>query len=247
MSIAETSQLLQLILNSVLLMGTCALLLTGLAVRYGAVCRQRRGLQRSYQILLRQSDPLSDRLPLIRAQLRQLRRQYRWVRAALMFGNLAILLSVGSTFNLALRTLWQWDQLIQLALLLFLLSSGMLLVSLSLWLMDCRLSHRWVAQDHKLDLRPSSRSLSQTVRPTRIDVDSAEAARRAVPAELASDAAQPGTPRSQLPTVPSQQVQAQLSQPQTVQPQISPSRTRQFLTSKPRPNQAIAQRSIGKP
>ncbi|NJN59144.1 MAG: hypothetical protein HC879_17430, partial [Leptolyngbyaceae cyanobacterium SL_5_9] len=78
MSLEQTNQLIQLVLNSALMMAACVVLLGGLLVRHTATHRQLRSLNQEYSELMVGSVLLKgDRLLQVKHQLRQLRQQYQ--------------------------------------------------------------------------------------------------------------------------------------------------------------------------
>lgn len=118
MSLAQTSQLLQLLLNSALLTVVCALLWLGVSCRQSAIATQLNQLPTTVSLLHRH-------------RLRQQYHRHYQSRVALHW---ALLLSLGNSLTLGLRTLIPWDGLIPLSLGLFVLSVAGLLIGLGITL-----------------------------------------------------------------------------------------------------------------
>ncbi|NJO11017.1 MAG: DUF2721 domain-containing protein [Leptolyngbyaceae cyanobacterium SL_1_1] len=134
MTIAQTSQLIQLILNSVLMIAVCIGLLGGLRLRHSAVTHQLQSLQQLYvQRSLQGAWGTAD---LLRSQRQQLQHQYRLATSSHLIMYYVVLLFVASTFTLAARTLLNLGWLIPLALVLFVLGTGGMLLSVALALLD---------------------------------------------------------------------------------------------------------------
>lgn len=134
MSIEQTPPLLQLLLNSVLLSLGCLLSL-------GRFSTRSTYLDNQISALLQQGNELSTarrsgqldaawetRLLPLKRYLRQLQRRQRLVHNSQVAVHYALLLSIGSTFLLSLRSLLEVDGLVSLSLGLFVLSVAALLV-----------------------------------------------------------------------------------------------------------------------
>ncbi|MFE4106475.1 DUF2721 domain-containing protein [Almyronema epifaneia] len=135
MTIAQTSQLIQLILNSVLMIAVCIGLLSGLRLRHSTIIHQLQSLQQQYTHRTFQAAEGAG-LALLRSQRQHLQRQYRLASSSHLLMHYVVLLFIGSTFALATRTLLNWGWLIPLALFLFVLGTGGLLISVALALLD---------------------------------------------------------------------------------------------------------------
>lgn len=137
MSVDQTSQLIQLLLNSLLMMALCGGVAIGLILRQTAIVSQIRLLKPLYSDALNGVKLLApERFLQLKSQLRLLRHQYRLLGFACWSANSALILSAASTLLLALRTLVFFDRLIPLSLLLFTASSAMLLFSLVMGLLS---------------------------------------------------------------------------------------------------------------
>lgn len=133
MSIDQTTQLIQLTLNSVLLLASCALLSHRLGVRHLAIEERLQTTMRQYAVM--EAKP-SDRFLQTKKQLRQLQHRHRLTHYSLVTIHLALLLSLASTLTLSLRMLLPLDWLVIVALGLFCLSLAVLLVGVALTLID---------------------------------------------------------------------------------------------------------------
>ncbi|WP_088893958.1 hypothetical protein [Leptolyngbya ohadii] len=137
MSIDQTSQLIQLMLNSLLMMAFCGSVVIGLMLRQGAIAAQLRLLKPLHAEAVNGVRSLAPaRFMQLKAQLRLLRHSYRLVRIAGWSANGALILCTSSTLLLALRTLILLDRLIPISLLLFTCGAALLLCSLILGLLS---------------------------------------------------------------------------------------------------------------
>lgn len=138
MSVEQTTQLIQLILNSVLMSVACALVLSGLTVRHATIGDR---LEES-----RQDEPLNANLdltrdhPMPRRQLRRLQQRYSISRYSVLTAYYALLFSTLSCFALAVRGILDWNWLISIALGIFVLGTAALLVAVGLTLIEIHLS-----------------------------------------------------------------------------------------------------------
>ena len=138
MSVEQTTQLIQLILNSVLMSVACALMLSSLTVRHDAIGdRLEEG---------RQDDRLNTNLDLARnhsmtrRQLQRLQQRYSISRYSVLTAYYALFFSALSCFTLALRGILDWNWLISIALGIFVLGIATLLVAVGLTLIEIHLS-----------------------------------------------------------------------------------------------------------
>lgn len=137
MSVEQTSQLIQLILNSVLLVVICSVLTVGLILRCLAIGYQLRLLRQTYFDLLAGSMPLRhSRLVHLKTQLLPLRYHYRLACCSSWTSCTALVCSLISTLLMSLRTLIQLNVLIPIALVFFVIGIGMLLLSIGFVLLD---------------------------------------------------------------------------------------------------------------
>lgn len=124
MTVAQTTQLIQLILNSTLMLAIALAWWGVVWLRHSALVAQ---LQR----------PLPrDGCGLARRQRRQAQRRCRLMRSSALVMHTVLLLLTASLFCLAWRTLVGADWLVPLALVLFVVGSGGLLLSVGLALVE---------------------------------------------------------------------------------------------------------------
>ncbi|GAB4133554.1 MAG: hypothetical protein Fur0046_04450 [Cyanobacteria bacterium J069] len=168
MSVEQTTQLIQLILNSALMVAVGAVVWLGLMLRWVWLDSLRRlsGLEaprdageswRDRRLGWNHSSARS--MAGLRRSDRRLKRQHQTATLSLFTAHGGLLLLLSSTLLLSLRTLWQANWLIQLSLGTFVLGVGGLLIGLGLCLVDWALSDG--RRSHRLDRR-WSRSLSPT-------------------------------------------------------------------------------------
>jgi len=159
MSIEQTSQLILLILNSVLMTLLSAFLLGGAWLRQNTLLRQIRQARSHYRYLTRQEKSASasttasaapsaialalprkivsaHQLKQVREQRQRLNYQYQWSRVGLLTLHVAVLIFSASLFVLALRSLLAFDGLIPAALLLFTIGTAGLLAGTGCVLVD---------------------------------------------------------------------------------------------------------------
>lgn len=138
MSVEQTTQLIQLILNSVLLSIVCALVLGGLTVRHDAIGdRLEEGRQDER---LKTDLDLTRNPALIRRQLRHLQQRHSISRYSVLTAYYALFFSTLSCFALALRGILDWNWLISVALGIFVFGIAALLVAVGLTLIEIHLS-----------------------------------------------------------------------------------------------------------
>lgn len=154
MSVEQTTQLLQLILNSVLMSLACAVLVGGLTVRHGNIRQQLlefhafEGTAGLEGWLGKNITELSTaRLNHLRLQIKRLRYRYQISRYSVLSAYYALLFSLLSCFVLVLRGMVEWNGLIPAALGLFVLGIATLLVAIGLTLMDWHFSDRALLEE----------------------------------------------------------------------------------------------------
>lgn len=156
MTIEQTSQLIQLILNSVLMVVACGVVLATLLLRYTALRQRLSSLHREY-VTGGQDDPegfSGDRRKHLKNQLLCLRRQQQiaYISVVLLHG--AMMSFVVSSLLLSLRTLWGWGGLIQGALVLFVSGIVVLLLGVVVALADFHQSRRSLREELAWILAP---------------------------------------------------------------------------------------------
>jgi hypothetical protein len=134
-SIAQTSQLLQLVLNSAVMM-VIALIWWGIVVfRLNTVSHHMHRLRRQYhRSKAKGSQPRG--LLRLRQHCQELTVRYRLNRHSALIMHYVLLSLMASLFCLALRALMNSNLLITVALFLFVLGAGGILLSVALALME---------------------------------------------------------------------------------------------------------------
>lgn len=159
MSVDQTSQLIQLVLNSVLMAIACSLVLLAIMTRQTATDQQLRRLNRDAQTLFDGIDPLREafiaedvflgasrhylpfsvrreRANQLKQQRKHLQQRHRMTQTSILATYTALLLLLSNTGLLALRTLLNWDWLVTLSLYLFTAGTLVFLLSIGLALLD---------------------------------------------------------------------------------------------------------------
>jgi uncharacterized membrane protein YdbT with pleckstrin-like domain len=184
MSVEQTTQLIQLILNSVLLTVACALALGRLGIRQATVEEHLKAASRHYSDLLELRGemegngkvlPLQSRLNQAKKALRQLQQRYQVLHQSLLATHYAFLFAVISTFMMALRALVNADWLITLAIGLFVVSVSVLLLGVGWTLVEIHHSKLPLLQevegmlslDRPVRLNPQAKMVRATTRRAR--------------------------------------------------------------------------------
>jgi hypothetical protein len=143
MSVEHTTQLIQLILNSALMVLGCALLL-------GRVVQRQEAIE-TYLINLKQrcetqASPLDNSLR-IRKQLRSLQQRFQLLQRGATSAYAALLGAIASTFLLALRALLPFEFLIPVSLVCFTFGVAALLVAVCCMLLDLHHAQRSLMEE----------------------------------------------------------------------------------------------------
>ncbi|NJN86432.1 MAG: DUF2721 domain-containing protein [Leptolyngbyaceae cyanobacterium SL_7_1] len=153
MGVDQTSQLIQLLLNSILMIVACIILITGLSMRHSLISQELYSWHRAYLELSKSEDgqsltewfpwvptTLGERsmgavLTRLKTHAHQLRQRRKAMHTTLLLLYYALATFVASTFTLALRTMVEWNGLIQVAIGFFVVGLVMLWggVGLVLW------------------------------------------------------------------------------------------------------------------
>ena len=155
MSVEQTTQLIQLILNSVLMTFACILLLNRVSLRQTALEETLQVASRQCLDLLEASDMRgkarndskgadrgTNRILQAKKSLRQLQYRYQVVRYGVLANAYALLCAIASTFALALRTLIDLEWLVPISLGLFMFGVTLLLLGVILVLVDLHTADR---------------------------------------------------------------------------------------------------------
>jgi len=138
MSVEQTTQLIQLILNSVLMSVACALVLSGLTVRYAMIGDRLEDSRQDER--LNTNFDLTRHHAMTKRQLRRLQQRYSISRYSVLTAYYALLFSTLSCFALAVRGILDWNWLISIALGIFVFGIAALLVAVGLTLIEIHLS-----------------------------------------------------------------------------------------------------------
>lgn len=148
MSIEQTSQLIQLILNSVLMTTACSVVLAGLLMHHTALHLQLKQVHQEYAELIAGNGVLqTERMSQLRYQQLWLRYRCRASYNSLLFTSVALSLLLFSTLLLSLRMLLPWQWLISLSLVPFVLGVGALLIGVGMALVEFYQSQRSLQDD----------------------------------------------------------------------------------------------------
>jgi hypothetical protein len=147
MSVEHTRELIQLILNSVLMVLGCVLMLGRLGARYDQVETRLLILKRQCFELLDASSGRANSLIQAKQQLRQFQYRYRWLSYGMFWTNYALLMAIASTLLLSLRTLIDFEWLVVVSLVAFVVGIGLLLVAMICVVVDLHHSPRSLLTD----------------------------------------------------------------------------------------------------
>lgn len=137
MSVEQTSQLIQLILNSALMAIAAGIILVGLLLRHTALHLRLRDVHDSTVELMGGGVVFrGDRFTHLRQQQQYFRQRCRTSFQSVLFAYGALMLLLVNVLLLALRTLLDWSWLIPGSLVLFLLGAGATLLALGVALVD---------------------------------------------------------------------------------------------------------------
>lgn len=143
MSVEETTQLIQLILNSVLMVLACAFVLGGLVLRRSVLENRLQIASVEYfQAVNRFGELPPHRLRMLKTQLRYLQQQVKMSQNGILTMYYALMLFVSSTFALSVRMVMAADWLISLSIALFVSGVAILLLSVAIVLVEFHRSER---------------------------------------------------------------------------------------------------------
>lgn len=141
MSIDDTTQLIQLILNSVLMLLACAFVLGGLLLRRSVIENRLQITNVEYFQSLERFEQ-SNRLSMLQKQLRYLQKRVKTANNGILVMYYALMLFVSSTLLLALRTVISGEWLITASMAVFIAGVAILLFSVAIVLLDLHQSDR---------------------------------------------------------------------------------------------------------
>lgn len=135
MSVEQTSQLIQLILNSVLMILACVIGLVGLRWYLIGIGDRLRSSYLSYSEAVAHLSTLS-RLSLLRNQSHELRRRYKRCHSNIHILSCALILFVASSFFLSFRGLVNYNWLMSISLICFISGLVIFLIAVLIILAD---------------------------------------------------------------------------------------------------------------
>ncbi|MGI0486201.1 DUF2721 domain-containing protein [Pantanalinema rosaneae CENA516] len=150
MSVEQSTQLIQLILNSILISVACALVLGGLTARQAALEERLQLLARQYYDYADVEGSAgwrSDRLSYVKKALRQVQYRCQISHYSVLAVHYALLFSIVSVLILAFRTAISLEWLIPVALACFIFGIAIMLLGVGLTLIDLHLSDRPLLED----------------------------------------------------------------------------------------------------
>jgi hypothetical protein len=175
MGVEQTSQLIQLILNSVLMVIASVVILGSLLVRYTAIVGRCRTLNRDYLDAVAESESgeaspeiIRQRLLPLRAQLYRVRLLCRAAQNSILAMYLGLFFFVMSTLCLALRTVFNLNGLINLSLWIFVVGMVINLCGIALALLDFYIARSSLHEEVAWLFNTSAARFVQTVSPTRL-------------------------------------------------------------------------------
>lgn len=141
MSIDDPTQLIQLILNSVLMLLACAFALGGLLLRRSVIENRLQITNVEYFQILDRVDR-SNRSLMLQKQIRHLQQRVKSANNGILVMYYALGLFVASTFILSIRTVWSLEWLVTGSMALFVAGTAILLFSVAIVLVDLHQSDR---------------------------------------------------------------------------------------------------------
>lgn len=153
MSVEETTQLIQLVLNSVLMVLACSLVLGGLLLRRSVLENRLQITSVEYLQILNRFEQPPDQLLILKKQLRYLQQRVKFSRNGILVLYFALMLFITSTFALSMRTVISSEWLVSSAMMLFTIGVFVLLFSVAIVLLDFYQSDRpfWQEMRELLD------------------------------------------------------------------------------------------------
>lgn len=142
MSVEQTTQLIQLLLNSVLMVMASVIALGSLLMRHNTLREGLRACHREYVEDLKQSTDAPRDRSSFKRRLQVLVTSYQTSYASVQVLYVALGCFALSTLSLSLRTFLQWNGFISVSLGLFVLGTGLLLLGVGLALLEFYRSRR---------------------------------------------------------------------------------------------------------
>ncbi|MBE9012578.1 DUF2721 domain-containing protein [Pseudanabaenaceae cyanobacterium LEGE 13415] len=141
MSIDDPTQLIQLILNSVLMLLACAFVLGGLLLRRSVIENRLQITNVEYFQILDRFEQ-SKRSLMLQKQIRHLQQRVKSANNGILVMYYALGLFVASTFTLSIRTVFNIEWLVTGSMALFVAGTAILLFSVAIVLVDLHHSDR---------------------------------------------------------------------------------------------------------
>lgn len=154
MTLEQTNQLLQLILNSVLMVIASGFLLAGLLLRQASLEQRLHWTIAERSQALNRSTIEAAR-PALHRKFRYLKQQIRANQQSALCLTIACILLITSTLCLALRSLLNVDELVQSSLILFAVGTGAFLLGILRFLLTLYSSPRSIVDELKSILPPA--------------------------------------------------------------------------------------------
>lgn len=153
MNAAAVAQIIQLIIAPTVLLSVCALIQSGVLARYIALGNRIRSLNQERFKLLHISDPTDTlgiaSLKTLDYQIPLLVRRHRLLQDTVLTIYLAIVILLISMFAIAISVASNSGQVATFALILFLISAGVLLLGVCLTAQEVRISHQALCYEVK--------------------------------------------------------------------------------------------------
>ncbi|MGG6263041.1 DUF2721 domain-containing protein [Leptolyngbya sp. AN03gr2] len=159
MSAADIAQTIQLIIAPVVMITACMLFQNGILLRYAAIGQRIRALSHEQFELLRFSQAKnhldSERLEEIDRQVPLLVRRHRLIQRAVLLTYGATAILILTMFAIAFSVAINAEVIGTIALILFLVGTGVLLAGVFLTALAVRISHRALCYEVHLSTLPS--------------------------------------------------------------------------------------------
>jgi hypothetical protein len=151
MSASDIARTIQLIIAPVVLITACMLFQNGILLRYASMGQRIRSLSHErYELLQidKFDEPLNlERLEAIDRQLPILLHRHRLIQKAALLAYSAIAIFISTMFVIALSVTFKASIVGAIALALFLIGTGVLLLGIFLSALEIRISHRAICFD----------------------------------------------------------------------------------------------------
>ncbi|NEQ22434.1 MAG: DUF2721 domain-containing protein [Microcoleus sp. SIO2G3] len=151
MSAADIAQTIQLIIAPVVLITACMLFQNGILARYASLSQRIRSLAHERFDLLRSGKAEEtfnlERLQAIDRQLPSLTHRHRLIQKSALFAYSAIAIFILTMFAISLSVAFNSGAVGTIALMLFLVGTGVLLMGIFSIALEIRISHRAICYE----------------------------------------------------------------------------------------------------